>query len=126
MLPAIAAWPPKIFTPNRFDSDSLPFLELPTPFLCAIILRFYIIILWSIAIKLYLRLIRPAISSTHPTYLQQPIWLVLAKYRLRDYHVHQRLFQQFSQEWILPILQKLKYLQHLKSLQFLVQYLQPF
>jgi hypothetical protein len=40
MLPALAAWPPKILTPKRFDSDSLPFLELPTPFLCAILLFF--------------------------------------------------------------------------------------
>jgi hypothetical protein len=36
ILPAIASWPPKIFTPRRFDSDSLPLFELPAPFLCAI------------------------------------------------------------------------------------------
>ena len=32
---------PKSFTPKRLLSDSRPFLELPTPFLCAIsVLRF--------------------------------------------------------------------------------------
>ena len=29
--------PPNIFTPSRLLSDSRPFFELPTPFLCAII-----------------------------------------------------------------------------------------
>jgi hypothetical protein len=28
--------PPKILTPNRLLCDSLPFDELPAPFLCAI------------------------------------------------------------------------------------------
>jgi hypothetical protein len=41
ILPATAACPPKILTPNRLDSDSLPFFELPTPFLCAILFKFY-------------------------------------------------------------------------------------
>lgn len=36
MFPAIAASPEKIFTPRRLLSESRPFLELPTPFLCAI------------------------------------------------------------------------------------------
>src|SRR5690606_4124493 len=38
MLPAVTAWPPKIFTPRRFDSESRPFLLLPPAFLCATVL----------------------------------------------------------------------------------------
>src|SRR5580658_10177317 len=30
-------WPPKTFTPNRCALESRPFLELPKPFLCAIL-----------------------------------------------------------------------------------------
>ena len=36
MLPALACCPPKSLIPKRLLSDSRPFLELPTPFLCAI------------------------------------------------------------------------------------------
>ena len=36
MLPATHFWPPQILTPNLCEADSRPFLELPTPFLCAI------------------------------------------------------------------------------------------
>ena len=32
IFPAIANCPPNILTPNLFDSDSLPLLELPAPF----------------------------------------------------------------------------------------------
>jgi hypothetical protein len=33
MLPADTVWPPKAFTPRRFDCESRPFLLEPTPFL---------------------------------------------------------------------------------------------
>ena len=36
VLPALQASPPNILTPNLLLCDSRPFLELPTPFLCAI------------------------------------------------------------------------------------------
>jgi hypothetical protein len=36
MVPAKTASPPYLFTPNLCPWESLPFLELPTPFLCAI------------------------------------------------------------------------------------------
>src|SRR5262249_61630392 len=36
MLPAVTNWPPKRFTPSIWGLESRPFLELPTPFLCAI------------------------------------------------------------------------------------------
>src|SRR5436190_671937 len=35
MLPAMATWPPKSFTPRRLLWDSRPFWVLPSPFLCA-------------------------------------------------------------------------------------------
>ena len=37
MFPAMARCPPQILTPSLCEADSRPFLELPTPFLCAII-----------------------------------------------------------------------------------------
>ena len=40
MLPAMATCPPNNLTPYRLLADSRPFLELPTPFLCAIIYIF--------------------------------------------------------------------------------------
>jgi len=39
----LAVWPPKSFTPNRLLSESRPLRELPAPFLCAIILYFYLL-----------------------------------------------------------------------------------
>src|SRR6266446_3979062 len=45
MLPVIAAWPPKIFTPRRLLCESRPFFTLPSPFLCAIQRNFRIQIL---------------------------------------------------------------------------------
>src|SRR5690625_5008609 len=41
MLPALTSCPSNSFTPRRFDSLSRPFLELPTPFLCAIALSWF-------------------------------------------------------------------------------------
>src|SRR5690606_5936635 len=35
IFPAMARWPPNIFTPKRLLCDSRPFFELPAPFLCA-------------------------------------------------------------------------------------------
>src|SRR6516164_5365814 len=35
-LPPGTSWPPKTFTPRRCAFESRPFLELPSPFLCAI------------------------------------------------------------------------------------------
>src|SRR5690349_16478657 len=35
-LPPGTSWPPNTFTPNRWEFESRPFLELPNPFLCAI------------------------------------------------------------------------------------------
>src|SRR5688572_28425249 len=40
MLPAIAGWPPNIFTPKRLLFESRPFFTLPSPFLCAIKTKF--------------------------------------------------------------------------------------
>ena len=37
MFPAMAFCTPNILTPRRLLSDSLPFFELPTPFLCAMV-----------------------------------------------------------------------------------------
>src|SRR5215467_52451 len=34
--PPGTSWPPKTFTPSRCALESRPFLELPSPFLCAI------------------------------------------------------------------------------------------
>jgi len=73
MLPAMQPWPPKILTPNRFDSDSRPFFELPTPFLCAIILRFSSF--WEL----------PASS-------RQVLWLLALQQRLWLLALQQRLF----------------------------------
>src|SRR5882672_1005231 len=36
MEPPGTSWPPKTFTPSRCALESRPFLELPSPFLCAI------------------------------------------------------------------------------------------
>src|SRR5690606_26960063 len=36
IFPAMARWPPNIFTPKRLLCDSRPFFELPAPFLCAL------------------------------------------------------------------------------------------
>src|SRR5579883_1749448 len=36
MEPPGTSWPPKTLTPNRWELESRPFLELPSPFLCAI------------------------------------------------------------------------------------------
>src|SRR6185369_11445975 len=36
MLPPSTCWPPNFFSPNRCDCESRPFLDEPTPFLCAI------------------------------------------------------------------------------------------
>ena len=33
--PALTGWPPQTFTPRRFETESLPFLVEPPPFLCA-------------------------------------------------------------------------------------------
>src|ERR671931_461234 len=41
IVPAGTAWPPKAFTPSRFDSESRPFLDAPPPFLCAMASRDY-------------------------------------------------------------------------------------
>src|SRR5215468_89971 len=35
--PPGTSWPPKTFTPSRCALESRPFLELPKPFLCAIL-----------------------------------------------------------------------------------------
>src|SRR6516164_880570 len=35
--PPGTSWPPKTFTPKRCAFESRPFLELPNPFLCAIL-----------------------------------------------------------------------------------------
>jgi hypothetical protein len=37
MFPATAFWPPYIFIPRNWGLLSLPFLELPTPFLLDIL-----------------------------------------------------------------------------------------
>jgi hypothetical protein len=37
MLPAVTLSPEKRFTPSRCPWLSLPFFELPTPFLCAMV-----------------------------------------------------------------------------------------
>lgn len=51
MLPAFAGCPPNILTPSLLLCDSLPFFELPTPFLCAMTLRYlkfnYCLLLFS-------------------------------------------------------------------------------
>src|SRR5689334_24578473 len=44
MLPEITGWPPKIFTPRRLLCESRPFFTLPSPFLCAMIFYFEILI----------------------------------------------------------------------------------
>ena len=36
MLPGIADWPPKIFTPSLLPAESRPFRDEPPAFLCAI------------------------------------------------------------------------------------------
>ena len=36
IIPALTSWPAKIFTPSRWLCESRPFLEEPSPFLCAI------------------------------------------------------------------------------------------
>src|SRR5262245_65675394 len=36
IMPALTSWPAKIFTPRRLLCESRPFLEEPSPFLCAI------------------------------------------------------------------------------------------
>ena len=41
IIPALISWPSKILTPSRFDSESRPFLEEPSPFLCAISSRLF-------------------------------------------------------------------------------------
>src|SRR5262245_20131385 len=38
MLPALTNWPPNRLTPSIWGLESRPFLELPTPFLCAMTL----------------------------------------------------------------------------------------
>src|SRR3954454_22061997 len=38
IIPALTSWPSNSFTPSRLDCESRPFLEEPSPFLCAIVL----------------------------------------------------------------------------------------
>src|SRR3954454_19440474 len=37
IIPALTSWPSNSFTPSRLDCESRPFLEEPSPFLCAIV-----------------------------------------------------------------------------------------
>src|SRR6266849_10261198 len=43
MVPPGTSCPPKAFTPSRCALESRPFLELPKPFLCAIVLCDYLV-----------------------------------------------------------------------------------
>src|SRR5215471_3975107 len=38
IIPAFTSWPSNSLTPSRLDWESRPFLEEPSPFLCAIVL----------------------------------------------------------------------------------------